>query len=73
MALKLGDRNREVRELASALCMLGYLSPECVNDTFDFNKLESIRMFQRAESLDDTGEVDSATQSAINSALAEMR
>lgn len=69
--LKRGDKGKEVREMASGLCALDYLSADCVDDEFDFNKQESVRLFQADAGLVETGIFDDETRRALNKRLAQ--
>lgn len=70
MALKRGDKGKEVREMASALCVAGYLSGFAVNDDFDWEKQASVKVFQEDEGLNETGIFDDETKRALNRKLA---
>jgi peptidoglycan hydrolase-like protein with peptidoglycan-binding domain len=70
MTLRRGDKSKEVRELKSALAILRYMSHATVNDSYDANTQESVRMFQEDNGIEATGIFDDETKRAINKALA---
>lgn len=71
MMLKLHDRGKEVRELKSAMCLLGYLSQSEVNDRFDWNLKASLQLLQAHEGLEETGDFDVETKQILNKRLAQ--
>jgi peptidoglycan hydrolase-like protein with peptidoglycan-binding domain len=70
LVLKKGDRGQLVRSLKNGLAILGHLSWRSINDQFDENTAESVKLFQAEAGLEETGEVDDETWTALSKAVA---
>lgn len=69
--LRFGDSGKAVRDLKGALAALGHLSPALVNDRYDENTRESVRMFQEEAGIDVDGIAGPQTRAALSKALAK--
>jgi len=68
--LRFRDAGREVRELKSTLCLLGYLRSNEVSDQYDAHTEAAVIAFQSESELPETGRVDGDTRKALSAALA---
>ncbi len=72
-ALSVGDKGQEVLEVKERLRELRYITDGKLTKTYSERTAESVRLFQRANGLPETGQVDEATYALLFSDAAVRR